>query len=96
MYKKLILPIMIFLATAGFSQGNYNMLVGTYTRGTTSKGIYSLEFSGKGKLLSQKLLVASENPSFLAFSPDGKFVYAVNEHGEESTVSAFTFDKKNL
>ena len=95
MYKKLILPIMIFLATAGFSQGNYNMLVGTYTRGTTSKGIYSLEFSGKGKLLSQKLLVASENPSFLAFSPDGKFVYAVNEHGEESTVSAFAFDKKN-
>lgn len=95
MFKKLILPIMICLTSAGFSQDNYNMIVGTYTRGTTSEGIYSLEFSGKGKLLSQKLLAASDNPSYLAFSPDGKFVYAVNEHGEGSTVSAFAFDKAN-
>ena len=95
MFKKLILPIMFCMATAGFSQENYNMLVGTYTRGTVSKGIYSLTFSGKGKFISQKLLAESDNPSYLAFSPYGKYVYAVNELGEESTVSAFAFDKEN-
>ncbi len=68
------------------------MLVGTYTRGTTSDGIYALEFSNKGKLISQKLLAESDNPSFIALSEDKKFLYAVNEHGEESTVSAFAFD----
>lgn len=95
MFKKLILPIMFCMATAGFSQESHNMLVGTYTRGTVSKGIYSLTFSGKGKFISQKLLAESDNPSYLAFSPDRKFVYAVNEHGEESTISAFAFDKAN-
>ena len=94
MLKKLIFPLFLLLTTTCFSQGSYKMLVGTYTRGTTSKGIYSLEFSGKGKLLSQKLMATSDNPSYLALSPDGKFVYAVNETGAESNVSAFSFDRE--
>lgn len=73
---------------------NYKMLVGTYTQGTPSEGIYALEFNKKGELVSKKLLAESVNPSFLSFSPDGKFVYAVNETGQESTVSAFAFDKE--
>jgi 6-phosphogluconolactonase len=37
------------------------------------------------------------NPSYLAVSPGGKFVYAVNENGgkQPGEVSAFSFDKKN-
>lgn len=84
---------MLGFAISGFSQANYKLLVGTYTRGTSSEGIYALEFSGKGELISKKLLANSDNPSYLAFSSDRKFVYAVNEYGEESTVSAFAFDK---
>ena len=95
MLKKLILPILFCLSTAGFSQNTYNMLVGTYTRGTTSEGIYSLEINKQGQLISNKLLAKSDNPSYLAFSPDGKYVYAVNELGKESTVSAFAFNKED-
>lgn len=95
MLKKQIFTLFLLLTSICFSQSSYKMLVGTYTRGTTSKGIYSLEFSGKGKLLSQKLLATSDNPSYLALSPDGKNVYAVNETGTESTVSAFAFDREH-
>ncbi|MBP1637681.1 MAG: 3-carboxymuconate cyclase-like protein [Bacteroidetes bacterium] len=95
MLRKLTSSIFICLATLTFSQNSYKMLVGTYTHGTTSEGIYALEFSGKGKLVSQKLLVKSDNPSFLAFSPDRKYVYAVNETGSESTISAYAFNKTN-
>ena len=95
MLKKLIFPILLCLSTTGFSQNTYKMLVGTYTRGTTSEGIYSLEINKQGQLIFNKLLAKSDNPSYLAFSPYGKYVYAVNELGEESTVSAFAFDKEN-
>lgn len=71
----------------------YRMLVGTYTNGK-SDGIYALSFDKKGKLVSQNLAATTDNPSFLAFSPDKKFVYAVNESGENSAVSAFRFEEK--
>lgn len=91
--KKWILSLMLSMTLFAFPQGYYKMLVGTYTRGTTSEGIYKLEFDRQGQLISKDLLVKSENPSYLAFSPDGKFVYAVNETGSESTISSFAFDK---
>ena len=93
--KKLVTFSLLLVSAIAFAQcGNYKMIVGTYTQGTPSEGIYALEFNKKGALVSKKLLIESINPSFLSFSPDGKFVYAVNETGQESTVSAFSFDKK--
>lgn len=71
---------------------NYRLLVGTYTRGTESEGIYALEVDNRGNLDAQKLIALSDNPSFLSFSPDKQFVYAVNETGKESFVTAFAFD----
>ncbi|MDR3250258.1 MAG: lactonase family protein, partial [Tannerella sp.] len=69
------------------------MLVGTYTNGG-SEGIYAYRFDIddlRADLLGQ---AATDNPSYLAISKDGKFVYAVNESGnEKSAVSAFAFDK---
>ena len=40
--------------------------------------------------------IATDNPSYLAVAPGGKFVYAVNEthEGGSGNVSAFSFDKK--
>lgn len=57
----------------------YSLYFGTYTRGE-SQGIYSAQFDViDGTLLSMHDPVYSENPSFLAVSPDKQFLYAVNE-----------------
>ena len=64
------------------------MLVGTYT--WNHKWIFTHGNQQKqGSVNLQQVTGKSDNQSYLAFSPDGKYVYAVNELGEESTVSAF-------
>ena len=58
----------------------YRVYVGTYTRGSDSKGIYQLLLDGKtGKLTHVDVTENSVNPSFLAISPNQKYLYAVNE-----------------
>lgn len=53
--------------------------VGTYTR-KESKGIYTLTLDLKtGKTSSPEVAAELVNPSFVAISPSGKFLYAVNE-----------------
>jgi 6-phosphogluconolactonase len=56
------------------------LYVGTYTSGE-SRGIQLLEFdSSLGAFVSDPVLAGeTENPSFLAFHPNGRFLYAVNE-----------------
>lgn len=53
---------------------------GTYTRGTSSQGIYVADLNTKTGALGN-LRVAGEavNPSFLAIHPNGKWLYAVSE-----------------
>jgi 6-phosphogluconolactonase len=69
------------------------VLVGTYTEETESKGIYTFAVDATTGTARQ-LSIAEEvvNPSYLALSPDKKNVYAVNEAGESSVVTAFAFD----
>ncbi len=73
--------------------------VGTYTN-HGSKGIYSYRFdSSTGKLTSLELAAEAEAPSFLAISPSGQFLYAVNElekyNGQPTgAVSAFAIHPK--
>jgi 6-phosphogluconolactonase len=69
---------------------------GTYTRGwacptpadkeaaaCSSKGIYRAQFNLRTGAVSKPALAAvSENPSYLAVHPGGKFLYAVNEVGD--------------
>jgi 6-phosphogluconolactonase len=77
------------------AKGQYIAYVGTYTnqRPTPkSKGIYAYKFDAKtGKFTSIGLAAETSNPSFVAASPNHKFLYAANEdnHG---TVSAFAID----
>lgn len=70
------------------------MLVGTYTSGS-SKGIYSFRFNeetGNSQLLSETEVA---NPSYLAISDNGRFIYAVSEfNNEQAAVNAFSFDKE--
>ncbi|RED26476.1 6-phosphogluconolactonase [Flavobacterium cutihirudinis] len=75
------------------AQNKFNLLVGTYTNKCQSNGIYVYEFnadSGEFKLKNSSENVIS--PSYLSVSANNKFVYAVNENGTQSAVSAFGFD----
>jgi 6-phosphogluconolactonase len=75
------------------AQNKFNLLVGTYTNTCQSNGIYVYEFnadSGEFKLKNSSENVLS--PSYLSVSADNKFIYAVNENGTQSTVSAFKYD----
>ena len=55
------------------------VFLGTYTHGE-SKGIYSCRFDDEtGALTDYRLAAETPSPSFLAFHPNKKFLYAVNE-----------------
>jgi 6-phosphogluconolactonase len=88
-------------ATAGKNSskdGKYFVYVGTYTRGD-SKGVYAYRFDAKSGNL-EKLGLAGEvvNPSWVTVHPNGKFLYAVSELGNDGKssgmVTAFAIDPK--
>jgi len=70
------------------------LYVGTYSvRG--SEGIYVLEFDRKAGTLRQVGTAGgAKSPSFLAFHPLGRYLYAVNEGAEGGSVSAFAIDRQ--
>jgi 6-phosphogluconolactonase len=73
----------------------YTVLVGTYTDKTGSKGIYAFDFDpSTGKLTPVGLAAETPNPSWIVVHPNGKWVYAANESGKQSTISAFSLDAK--
>jgi 6-phosphogluconolactonase len=81
-------------ATSSAGGEKVRMYVGTYTGGKNgSKGIYRLELDLASGQLSQPVVAAeSTSPSFLALSPNQKFLYAVNEGGKEGMVSGWSVD----
>jgi len=100
----LLLPAVLLPIVAGYAapapkSGKYLFFVGTYTQdGSTSKGIYAYRYDAASHEVTD-LGVAAEttNPSFVALSPNGKYLYAVNElqnyNGPNSGgVSAFSVD----
>jgi 6-phosphogluconolactonase len=94
----LVTLIMMNLPPAQAADNNYLAYVGTYSdRG--GKGIYAYHFDAKtGNLVDLGLAVATPDPSFLAISKDGKFLYAVNEtstyQGQPTgSVSSFAIHK---
>lgn len=72
----------LLLLTSCHSGQTLRLLVGTYTEGNASEGVYLYEFntgSCEAKLLDT---VPAGNPSFVAASPDRNFAYAVSEYGD--------------
>lgn len=64
---------------------------GTYTRNTTSEGIYSARLDGATGALSQpELAAAATDPSWLTLSPDGRRLYAI--HGSAAQAIGFSVD----
>jgi 6-phosphogluconolactonase len=77
----LLFLLALVAATTVFSAGaSRRVWIGTYTEGSTSKGIYTGLFDDQTGVLSA-LTVAAEtpNPSFVVLHPNGRFLYAVNE-----------------
>ncbi len=85
--------------------GKFLVYVGTYTeegyaKHRESKGIYVYRFdAATGELTPLGLAAESRNPSFLAVSPDRRFLYAVDEvrnfGGQDSGgIRAFSVDRE--
>jgi 6-phosphogluconolactonase len=74
------------------------VFVGTYTRGTSSAGIYRMELDpATGKLSDPAPAAKAVNPSFLAIHPTRRFLYAVGEIGDfdggrAGAVASFALD----
>jgi 6-phosphogluconolactonase len=89
-------PVLLFSLAAGrppVARHAYLVLVGTYTNKTQSKGIYAFSYDAEtGKLTPKGVAAETPDPSFVAIQPSGQYAYAVNETGEQSTVSAFRLD----
>jgi len=79
--------------------GDFFVYIGTYT-GPKSQGIYVYKFaSATAKLTPLGLAAKSTSPSFLAITPNHRYLYSVNETdtygGKKSgSVSAFSIDHK--
>ena len=83
-------------AKNGMAKGQYLAYVGTYTTKTDSKGIYAFRFdTATGGLSAIGIAAETRDPSWVAVHPGGKFLYAANEAGKASTVSAFAVDAKS-
>jgi 6-phosphogluconolactonase len=78
-------------------QSDRRLFVGTYT-GTSSRGIYTCLFNeATGELDAPSLAADTPNPSFLASSADGRFLFAVNEidtfdGARSGSVTSFAID----
>jgi len=92
----LVFPVAGGSADKPAASRKYLVFVGTYTTKTESKGIYEYEFDSEtGKLTPKGVAAETPDPSWVAVHPSGKFLYAANEAGKASSVSAFSIDKKS-
>ena len=72
------------------------LAVGTYTSDEGSQGIYLYRFDILTGESDSAGMTEVSNPSYLTFSPDEQYLYAVAENNEQqSAVHAFSFDKHN-
>jgi len=106
MFRPSLLALLLALplfAGVGTHHGKYLFFVGTYTndsgKSTGSKGIYAYSYdSASGQIGELGLAAETTNPSWLTISPNGRFLYAVNEVGNykgpnSGGVSAFAVDR---
>jgi 6-phosphogluconolactonase len=73
------------------SNNNLNMLVGTFTDGSTSKGIYLYKFNQETGLASKTAVMGEiDQPTYVTASDNGKYIYTVVENSDgKQGVSAF-------
>ena len=96
MKKNILVAFLLLGSLFSLAQKNY-LLVGTYTTGK-SQGVYVYDFNSKTGEFDSVSMIKTSNPSYLAVSPDEKFVYAVNENtnnGNGGKVTAFAFNRSD-
>lgn len=87
------LVVFFALQTVHAQQKNLNLIVGTYTNSCESDGIYVYDFNTETADFQLKSSTKNVvNPSFLTISEDKKQVYATNESGNDSKISAFNYN----
>jgi len=94
--RLLLISLILSLSFSATAQ-DYYLFAGTYTSGK-SKGIYVYQFnSNTGDVQWVSNTDSCVNPSFITLSPDGNYLYAVNETGKTipGHVSAYAFNKEN-
>ena len=93
--KTKISTLALILSFLSHQAQNTQLYIGTYTN-ATSEGIYKLDFNLKtGELSNLQLAVATQSPSFIAYSPNKKFLYSVNE-SLDGFVSAYKIQENGL
>lgn len=100
--QQICLAFLVLFNTTIFAQkpskksmnSDFHLLIGTYTTGK-SEGIYVYKFNVKtGKFAQESITKNVKNPSFLAISPNEKYVYSAGETDKQGSVHSFAFDKK--
>ncbi len=94
--KKFLITCICISGLASAQQNPATLFIGTYTDKCESKGIYVYDFNlvnGSAQLRSTTTNI--DSPSYFTISEDRKYLYSVNENGENSKVSAFSFNKIN-
>ena len=94
MKQGLFIGMCCLLALGSQGQQKY-LFIGTYTE-NAQQGIHVLKFDENTAETKEVSVTPSVNPSYLAISPDNKFLYAVNENGGgNGAVSAYQFNSSN-
>ncbi|MEO6542136.1 MAG: beta-propeller fold lactonase family protein, partial [Ferruginibacter sp.] len=92
----LLLSFLLVIGLTVTAQQHY-LVTGTYTSGS-SEGIYVHRFNSSDGSATAVSHVKTSNPSFVAVSPDEKFLYAVQENaannGKGGEIAAFSFNKQ--
>ena len=97
-YKCYNLLLFSIIGYNAIAQQQHYLLTGTYTSGK-SEGIYVYKFNSSDGSATKVSQVKISNPSFIAVSPDERFVYSVKENaaanGKGGEITAFSFDNVN-
>lgn len=80
----IMLAIIYFNDSSKVKKETYTLYIGGY-----GNSAYKYAFNTKSGEFVKQEEYKTVNPSFLAISPDSKFLYAVNENGTNSGVSSF-------
>ena len=89
----------ILISLSSLFAQNIPIYVGTFTS-EESAGIYSYQFNtDTGELTNKTLAAPSDSPNFITYSPDRKYIYAVNRAADKTKpdfVSAFKVNNNGL
>jgi len=93
---KTFLPALFCCIFGPLAAQEHMMIVGTYDS-PRSEGVYVYRFNSADGSAKETGHIKTPNPSFVCFSPDGKYVYAVHEtapaDGKGGDIAAFAFNK---